>query len=258
MRYLLKIQLLRHATLIITIGDLNILVDPMFAPAGTADAIANTPNPKRNPLVEIPGDEDDLLELIETLDGVLVTHLHNDHWDAKARELLPKSLPVFCQPEDQGRIKEAGFRSVRPVHEALDWQGIQLMRTGGQHGRGEIGKLMAPVSGFILKAGGEPTVYIAGDTIWCHEVQEAIKKYQPEVIIVNSGSAQFTTGGPITMSAEDVISVAQSAPMATVIAVHLEAINHCLLRRGALIEALIGSGVAAQVRVPKDGEQLAI
>ena len=258
MRCTLKIQLLRHATLIITIGGLKILVDPMFASAGTADPIANTPNQKRNPLVDLPVDEGTLLKETETIDSVIVTHLHNDHWDAKARELLPKSLPIFCQPEDQQRIEDAGFQAVHPIREGFDWQGIRLSRTGGQHGRGEIGQLMAPVSGFVLQSRGEPTVYIAGDTIWCAEVEEAIRKYQPAVIIVNAGAAQFTSGGPITMSAEDVIKVAKSAPEASVIAVHMEAINHCLLSRGALIEALIGSGVATQVRVPQNGDQITI
>ena len=75
---------------------------------------------------------------------------------------------------------------------------------------------------------------------------------------MNAGAAQFTSGGPITMTAQDVVNVANSAPKATVIAVHMEAINHCLLSRGALREELIGSGVASQVRVPEDGEQFTI
>jgi L-ascorbate metabolism protein UlaG (beta-lactamase superfamily) len=251
-------HLIRHSTMIVTMRGANILVDPMLAPAQSTEPINNTPNQKRNPLVELPFDHKTLLATLQTIDGVIVTHLHNDHWDAQARELLPKSLPIFCQPADQERIKGAGFQAVHPIHESFDWQEIRMSRTGGQHGRGEIGKLMAPVSGFVLQAGGEPTVYIAGDTIWCKEVEQAIRQYQPAVIIVNAGAAQFTSGGPITMSAEDVIKVAKSAPEATVIAVHMEAINHCLLSRGALIEALIGSGVATQVRVPKDGDQLTI
>ena len=254
----MNIHLLRHATLIVTLQDFNILVDPMLAPARSTDPINNTANQQRNPLVELPFEKDTLLAYLAAIDGVIVTHLHNDHWDAQARELLPKSLPTFCQPEDRPQIEKAGFQAVQPVQETFDWDGIQFIRTAGQHGRGKIGELMAPVCGFILKASGEPTVYIAGDTIWCEEVQQAIEQHQPQVIIVNAGAAQFTSGGPITMTAQDVVNVANSAPKATVIAVHMEAINHCLLSRGALREELIGSGVASQVRVPEDGEQFTI
>ena len=35
---------------------------------------------------------------------------------------------------------------------------------------------MGKVSGFVLKYIGQPTLYIAGDTIWCDEVENAIKK----------------------------------------------------------------------------------
>ena len=137
-----------------------------------------------------------------------------------------------------------------------EWRGIEIVRTEGQHGRGEIGRLMAPVCGFVLKGGGEPVVYIAGDTIWCAEVQQAVDQFQPRVIVVNAGAAQFTSGGPITMTADDVRAVAKAAPRAKVIAVHMEAINHCLLSRSDLRIALQDAGLAARVAVPEDGQRI--
>ena len=32
--------------------------------------------------------------------AVLATHLHQDHFDATAARLLPRDLPLLCQPED--------------------------------------------------------------------------------------------------------------------------------------------------------------
>jgi hypothetical protein len=61
---------------------------------------------------------------------------------------------------------------------------------------------MGRVSGFILKAVGEPTMYITGDTIWCEEVKKALDIYRPEVTIVNAGGARFITGDPITWMRE--------------------------------------------------------
>ena len=54
----------------------------------------------------------------------------------------------------------------------LAWDGLSIARTGGQHGTGEIALELAPVSGFVI---GCP--YIAGDTIWCREVEEAIASH---------------------------------------------------------------------------------
>ena len=56
---------------------------------------------KSNPL-----DDEALSTLIGRLDGVLVTHLHRDHFDSRAAELLPKTLPIFCQPVDADRLAQ--------------------------------------------------------------------------------------------------------------------------------------------------------
>jgi L-ascorbate metabolism protein UlaG (beta-lactamase superfamily) len=252
----MEIQLLRHATLIITAAGKKMLVDPMFSPAGANPTISNTPNQRRNPLVDLPLDDRALKALITTIDAVIVTHTHGDHWDVPAQKLLPKTLPIFCQPEDLEKIRGAGFHAAQAVEENLTWGAIKLSRTGGQHGRGEIGKLMAPVSGFILQAVGEPLLYIAGDTIWCTEVEEVVKQFAPEVIVVNAGAAQFNEGGAITMTADDVIKAAQTAAEATVFAVHMESINHCMLSRAALYKAIDTADVANRVYIPEDGGRL--
>jgi L-ascorbate metabolism protein UlaG (beta-lactamase superfamily) len=136
----------------------------------------------------------------------------------------------------------------------LAWDGIEITRTQGQHGTGDIAKMLAPVSGFVLRASAEPTLYIAGDTIWCAEVEEALERYTPDVIVLNAGGARFLEGDPITMIPEDVIEVCRSAPQAQVIAVHMEAINHCLVTRADLAFQLEAARVIDQAAIPQDGD----
>jgi L-ascorbate metabolism protein UlaG (beta-lactamase superfamily) len=156
----MQIQLIRSATLVVTLGGRTILVDPMLSPAGAMDPVANTPHPRRNPLVELPFDDAALGRMLAGIEAVLVTHTHRDHWDARAVELIPKQLPILCQPEDEAKIRGDGFEDVRPVAGEVTWEGIALTRTGGQHGTGEIGRMLAPVSGFVLRAAGEPVLYL--------------------------------------------------------------------------------------------------
>jgi L-ascorbate metabolism protein UlaG (beta-lactamase superfamily) len=250
------ITLIRHATLVVSINGLNLLIDPMFSQARFSEAIRDTPNQQRNPLVELPLDDVGLSRLLDEIDAVLVTHTHSDHWDDLAQNLLAKDLPVFCQPEDSQRIREAGFDSVQPIAGEQAWKGLRFLRTDGRHGRGKIGEVMAPVSGFVIQAEGEPVLYIAGDTLWCPEVEESIRNYQPEIIVVNAGAAQFSTGGPITMTADDVIDVCHASPGAEVVAVHMEAINHCLLSRDELQASVTDVGVDSMVKIPADGETM--
>jgi L-ascorbate metabolism protein UlaG (beta-lactamase superfamily) len=249
----LEIQLLRHATLLIRLAGRTLLVDPMLSAKGSLDPVANAANATRIPMTELTLDEDALVRLLRETEAVLVTHTHRDHWDARAAALIPKDKIIFCQPADAGKIQAQGFAHVQPIEDTFSWRGIRLHRTGGQHGTGEIGQKMGPVSGFVLQDDTQ-SVYIAGDTIWCPEVADALTKYQPAVVVVNAGAAQFLQGDPITMTAEDVAAVCRHAPGAKVIAVHLETVNHCLLTRQALRDYLEGQHLSGRVRIPADGQ----
>lgn len=248
----MEVQLLRHATLLITINKKKLLVDPMLGRMGVMPPIQDSPNLQRNPLVElgIP------LDFVQNIDGVLLTHTHRDHLDETAIEQLPKDKPILCQVEDKDKLERLGFSKVYSIVDEFCWQGITIHRIGGQHGTGEIAQKMAPVSGYVLQIEGEPSLYIAGDTIYCEEVASALLRYQPNIIIVNAGGARFITGDPITMAEQDVVSVCRQAQKAKVIAVHMEAINHCLVSRNELYAYLEQEGLADQVSIPMDGEKI--
>jgi L-ascorbate metabolism protein UlaG (beta-lactamase superfamily) len=168
--------------------------------------------------------------------------------------VLSKAVPLFCQPEDEQKFRDLGFSGTHVVSQSLHWRGIEIRRTGGQHGKGDIGKAMAPVSGFVLLAAGNATLYIAGDTIWCDEAQQALRDHRPKIVVVNTGAARFLEGDPITMTADDVIMTCQAAPNAQIVAVHMEAINHCLLTRADLAFQLEAARVIQQVAIPGDGD----
>lgn len=252
----MHIRLLRHATLVLTIQDLTILVDPMFSPFEAMDPIPNAGNQRRFPMVPLPLSAEELQQLPGGIDAVLVTHTHRDHWDASAQALLPKHLPILCQPEDQAVFETSGFTQVIPVAEQLTWRGLQIARTGGQHGTGALGKQMGPVSGFVLQTEGEPVLYIAGDTIWCLEVEQALQRFSPTVVVLNAGAPTFIGSDPITMDEEDVCQVCRNIPGAAVVAVHMETVNHCRLTRAALRTKVEAEGLEAQVRIPQDGDSL--
>jgi L-ascorbate metabolism protein UlaG (beta-lactamase superfamily) len=108
----------------------------------------------------------------------------------------------------------------------------------------------------VIRTASEPGLYIAGDTIWCAEVAAALEAHQPDITVLNAGAAQFLTGDPITMTAGDVIQVCDALPSTRIVAVHMEAINHCLLTRADLREQLRAAGKLDRVSIPQDGETL--
>src|SRR4030095_8578604 len=133
------IQLVRHATLIIFINNLKLLIDPMLSGKGALDPVQNCGNDLRFPLVDLPFNKSELAAILKEIDAVFVTHPHRDHWDIAAQQLIDKEKQIFCQPEDFEKIREQGFINVTPIEDEIEWNKIKISRTRGKHGTGEIG-----------------------------------------------------------------------------------------------------------------------
>lgn len=248
----MKIQLIRHATLVLTMKEKKILIDPMLNPKHTLEAIEHVPITDKNPLVDLPFKAETILDC----DGILITHTHRDHFSGLTPDQLPERIPLFCQPEDEEKIKESGFQTVIPVTDSLEWEGITLTRTKGRHGYGDIAAKMAPVSGFIISSHNEPVVYLTGDTVWCTYVKNALLKYRPQIVIGYCGEAKFSYGRPITLNAQDVLSICRQARNSKVVAVHMEAWNHCRLTRKELREYTQKHHIDNRVYIPEDGDSI--
>ncbi|WP_081855684.1 MBL fold metallo-hydrolase [Sphingomonas sp. UNC305MFCol5.2] len=250
----------RNATLRIDYGGVRFLVDPLLADKDAYPGFEGTANSqRRNPLVPLPMP----LASIVDVDAVIVTHLHPDHWDEAAKAKLNKSLPIFAQnAEDAAQLRSAGFSDVRLLTENTEFQGVRLNRTGGQHGTDAtlraLPQILGPVSGFVMSHPAHKTLYVAGDTIWNIEVERAIARYSPDVIVLNAGMATVIGLDPIIMGPADVLAVHRAAPNAMLIASHMEAVNHCILSRADLRAFSKRDGYEQRLLIPEDGETLAI
>jgi L-ascorbate metabolism protein UlaG (beta-lactamase superfamily) len=249
----MNIQQIRNATIVVDYAGKRFLIDPMLAEKGTYPPFPNSPRQEQNnPLIGLPTSIDNI---IKNIDAVIVTHLHLDHWDDAAKEAVPKEIKIFAQnEEDATEIRNAGFQNVEVLHEDTVFEGIQLIKTKGEHGRGEILKLAGSVCGVVFKHSIEKTLYVAGDTVWYDAVQKVIDTHKPEIIVVNAGDNQFFEGGSLVMGKDDVYEVYKAAPDAKIIAVHMEAVNHWALSREELKNFANEKGISSNVLVPDNGE----
>lgn len=247
----MQIQLIRNATMKITYGGHTILTDPMLSPKGAFRSFANI---AKNPTVELPFPVEDVVNGVE---AAVVTHYHPDHFDKAAGAVLPKRIAVFCQPGDEARFADEGFSSVTPIQRSHTWQGITITRTEGRHGRGKVLEMMGRVSGFVFQADGEPTVYWVGDSIWCEPVEQSIAEFKPDVIITHSGGAKLPDFDHIIMDAEQTLTTVHASGEAIVVAVHLEALDHCGVSREALRQLAEKKGISPnRFLIPEDGAVL--
>lgn len=259
----LDYQHVRNATAKVNFGGSTFLVDPYLAKKGAYEGFAGTVNSQiRNPMIEMPLSAE---EVIKGVNAVIVTHTHDDHWDKVAQQKLPKDLPIFVQNADDAKIiRSQGFKDVRVVGVNTEFNGVKLTRIkDGQHGTDEMYALpwfaekAGDAMGFIMQANGEKTMYVVGDTIWNKAVDNALEKFQPDVVVMNTGYAQIQgMDGGIIMGKEDVPRMVKTAPNAKVVAVHMDAVNHATVTSEEMRQLVKEKGLEKQVAVPKEGETL--
>lgn len=251
----MKLQLWRNATLLLNINETSILIDPMLGEKGSLGTFPMTDNDLQNPLLDLPFNREELIEKLQTIDAVAITHLHPDHWDPTAIELMDKTTTILCPAVISEQIEKQGFQNIIAIEDHIFWNNIDISITEGQHGTGEIGDRMGTVNGFVFKKENQ-SVYIVGDSIWYKGIENEISKHQPQHIIVAGGAATFTTGDPIIMTSEDIIKVCQYAPQAKIWVTHLEAVSHCKEDRAFIQEKINGKKYENQCFIPKDGEEV--
>lgn len=256
-----RITQIRNATMHVDYAGTRFLVDPMLSDHHAWPGFEGTVNSEeRNPLVHLPLTMDEILDV----DAVIVTHLHEDHWDEAARNLVPKGIPLFAQNEaDAETIRGQGFTDVRVLSDSSSFNGVQLVKTGGRHGTeahyAAIGDLLGEACGVVFRQEGQKTIYLAGDTIWQDDVAAALNTHRPDVAILNTGYAMITgIDGGIIMGAQDVLSVHQAAPETLLVASHMEAVNHCTVSRADLRAFAQENGFLDRLLTPGDGETVTL
>lgn len=255
-----SIQQIRNATIKVAYGDVVFLVDPMLARKGAYPGFEGTHHSRlRNPLVELP---ESVESVLNGVDAVLVSHTHLDHWDDVAQQAIPKSLPIFVQDSaDAALLGKQGFKDIRVLDVATTFNGVQISKTGARHGSEEmyavpaIAERLGATMGFVFQKPGAKTVYVAGDTIWEPGVGSTLKAFNPDVVVLNTGDARidgFNTG--IIMGKEDTLHVHQLVPTASIVAVHMDAVNHMSVSRHDLQDYVIEKGIQDSVLIPADGQ----
>jgi L-ascorbate metabolism protein UlaG (beta-lactamase superfamily) len=244
-----EIQLIRNATLKLKYNGTTFLVDPVLAPKHSFMSFV-VPNKNLNPTVDQPLSTK---AIMNDVNAILVTHAHADHFffDEAAKSIVNPSLPLFAQAFDKEKIEKGPFNNITYIKERGEFKGTSIIRTGGKHGPEHLLEGLGEVSGFILQAENYPTIYIVGDCLWDDEIKSNIKKYNPDIIITNSGGAQWG-GDTILMDENSTTALAKFAPGAKVMAVHMEALDHCKTTRKLMAEKAKEEKV--KIIIPQDGE----
>lgn len=247
----MKIQHLRNATTLLTLGEHRLLVDPMLSPPGAMPGFKIFGGGRRrNPIVPLPSAAEAALD---TATAVVLTHEHPDHFDrAGLAWVKERCLPVWTNGVDAPSLTRKGLDVHLLVTGAL---GLEVETIRSRHGRGLVGWMLGPVAGYYLAHPDEPSLYVVGDSILTESVLEAVERLQPDVILAPAGAANMGLGGDILFSVDELMELTRRAH-GQIVFNHLEALDHCATTRAGLRLRLGAEGFGGRTFVPEDGETL--
>src|SRR2546430_932148 len=115
----ITVTFIGNATTLISAGGINLLTDPNFLHPGQHAHLGYGLVSKRlrEPALDI-GD-------LPLLDGVVLSHMHGDHWDRVAQRGLDKSLPILTTPHAAKRLQRRGFGLALGL---ARWQSHQIVK----------------------------------------------------------------------------------------------------------------------------------
>lgn len=215
------------ATLLLQIGSLRILTDPVFDPAGGRyDFGYGTHSIKLTAPAVSP-------EALGRIDTILLSHDHHeDNLDRAGRALLPQAGAVITTSAGAKRLKgdTIGMQTWQSTTLKSDDLEIKVTAVPCRHGIWGSHLIVGETTGFVLEWQGQKhgALYISGDTVWFNGLREIGERFKIGTAILHIGGVQFPIMGPIrfTLNAREAVKIAQALRPATVIPIHYEGWKH--------------------------------
>jgi L-ascorbate metabolism protein UlaG (beta-lactamase superfamily) len=177
-----SIQFVGTATVLIRYAGFTVLTDPNFLHRGDWVRLGYGLRSTRRTEPALG------IEQLPPLDFVLLSHLHEDHFDRVAERRLDRMLPIVSTGHAAGALADKGFLATRGLDrwESLDVAKgaarLRITAMPGKHGPGPLAALLPPVMGSMLefgRAGGGDAfrLYITGDTLYHDDLREIPRRY---------------------------------------------------------------------------------
>ncbi|MGW0333232.1 MBL fold metallo-hydrolase [Streptomyces sp. NPDC003011] len=226
----LDLHFIGNATVLVRYGGLTLLTDPNFLHRGEYAYLGYGLLSRR--LTEPAVDVRDL----PRLDAIVLSHLHGDHWDRRARRHLDRTVPVLTTPHAARRLRVVhGFPRTAGLR---TWQGHTVQRGGvrvrvtalpGRHaGHRLLRGLLPPVMGSMLEFGPVRgpvglRLYVSGDTMLHDGLDEIARRFPAaDLAVLHLGGTRLPGGFVVTMDGAQGAELARRLDPRLVLPVHYD------------------------------------
>jgi N-acyl-phosphatidylethanolamine-hydrolysing phospholipase D len=181
------------ATFILSIGNLNIAVDPVLCQKGTVQDYFWFKSERIEQPVYSEGD-------FENIDLWLITHNHEDHLDSIGLSKISSSSKVICNKNSADLVRESSATDVtvlswnQAVEIDLKGYRIEIEAIPAIHGVSPLTALLAGKgNGYyvtITKGKEKVKIYITGDTVYKKKIINSLENKEIDLLIPNMGAAK--------------------------------------------------------------------
>jgi L-ascorbate metabolism protein UlaG (beta-lactamase superfamily) len=177
-----SVMFIGTATTLIRYGGLTILTDPNFLHQGEHVHIGYGMHAMRltDPAMEF--------EDLPPFDFVLLSHMHEDHFDKLVQQRLPKDTPILTTASAARTLRRLGFTrlcGLRRWDSVLVTKGstsLRITSMPGTHGPLLVSAFLPDVMGSMLEFrsqtdGRQYRIYVSGDTLMFRDLTEIPLRY---------------------------------------------------------------------------------
>ncbi|MFC7997213.1 MBL fold metallo-hydrolase [Streptomyces rochei] len=226
----LRIHFIGNATVLLGYRGLSLLTDPNFLHRGERAHLGYGLVSRR--LTEPDLDPGELARV----DAVVLSHLHGDHWDRRARRRLSRSLPIVTTPHAARRLQ-----GVHGFHRAVGlrtWQEetvrhgdarVRITSLPGRHaGHPVLRRLLPPVMGSMLEFGpavgpAHHRLYVSGDTLLFDGLDEIGRRFPGlDLAVLHLGGTTLPGGFVVTMDGRQGAELARRLDPRLILPVHYD------------------------------------
>lgn len=228
------------ATTLIGYGPFTFLTDPVLDP-GPGTYVRGPVELRRTVGPAATADS------LPPVDAVLVSHdEHPDNLDDQGRAFL-EGRPVFTTVSGAERLggQSQGLAPWETREFSNGEHTVRITGTPCQHGP------FGEVTGFVLEATGEETVYISGDTIYFPDLDMIGRRFDIDIAVLHMGAAKvpvFAGDDLISMDGVQAATLTKALDPRVVVPVHYESWEHFTEDRPAVQQAFKSAGVESALR----------
>lgn len=236
------------ATLLLEIGPIRLLTDPVFDPPGGNYHFGYGTSSKKLTSPAMRPEE------IGKVDAILLSHDHHeDNLDYSGRAFLPNARQVLTAMAGARRLggQAIGLKSWQSTTIKSDGLEIKVTAVPARHGSLGSHWIVGETTGFVLEWPGQKhgALYISGDSVWFSGIREIREHFRIGTAILHIGRASFPSTGPVwfTFSAKEAVRVVKALQPQSVIPIHYEGWKHFREPRAQAEKVFLAAGIQDKV-----------